>query len=82
MPPPMLLEPPLVKKKRSHKNRNEKLRKVTEAGDYIFNNECIAQEKSRGGGRFGPTDKNRVKGLPYKGVLVGTPGGDYPPPAT
>ena len=39
-----------LRKTGSHKNRNEKLGKVTEAGDYTFNNECIAQEKPPGVG--------------------------------
>ena len=53
--PQMLLEPPLVNifQKLDLIRTAMKLGKVTEAGDYTFNNECIAHE-NLGGGRFAP----------------------------
>ena len=65
-PPQMFLEPLLVmikKKTRSHKKRNEKLGKVTEAGDYAFipsiPNVSTAHE-TRPGGRFAPPPAHRT----------------------
>ena len=49
-------------KKVHHKNRNEKLGKVTKFQDFISNNECAANRKPQGGADSPPPpDRNRVK---------------------
>ena len=56
-PQKVSLEHPLLQifwKKVHHKNRNEKLGKVTKFQVFISNNECAADRKPQGGGRFGP----------------------------